>query len=589
MNRYRTESRIRKAPQCCTGKSLLLALFALFVFVLLSFGTALADGVQSPVFSHPAGFYDDEFLLTLSSPEGCDIYYTTDCTSPFTSSTALKYTEEILIYNNNTDEPVISTITGISLKGEDAPSGMIDKGIIIRAACRSKNGRWSEEVINSFFVGKTRKSYTTMGVISLVTNKENLFDEDLGIYMIGNRYREWVKSEDYEPYESLQDSKNPTNYNQKGKAWERPCFIQVFNKGEAEFEQNVGMRIAGAYSRAEQQKSITLYARKEYSPNESKMRYDFFAGNCRDVNGELIASFDKVTLRNGGNDIFIARFRDDLNARLFEPLNVSVLTKADYVLFINGEFWGYYSLQEKPENTYVAAHFGLKKSEVTVIKNGEVEGNESVAEAWQAYWERAIRADFTDQAVYDEFCDRVDIDSFIDYFIAESYICNWDFGININNWMMWRSDTRGESEWADGKWRFIVYDTEYSVGMYYDERTSSEYHYLDNMNRDEVPLSLTELFYKLSENAQFLNRFYERYLYVVENYFAREKVSLLITERIAAIEEVFLQTCYRFGKTTDLDWEETRVRSFFNERPYYALVCVAEYCGVDNEETRKDL
>ena len=91
-----------------------------------------------------------------------------------------------------------------------------------------------------------------MPIISLVTEESNFFSADSGIYVPGIHF----------------DENNPHltgNYFQKGILWERPAHIEYFDQnGNTKFSQDAGIRIHGGKTREAAQKSLRLYARKEY-------------------------------------------------------------------------------------------------------------------------------------------------------------------------------------------------------------------------------------------------------------------------------------------------------------------------------------
>ena len=102
------------------------------------------------------------------------------------------------------------------------------------------------------------KRYT---VISIVTNPENLFDPDKGIYVLGNLFMEYKKSGKYNPDKPF-DFHKDCNYCMKGSEWEREVSLTIFKNGEISIEQNVGIRIKGQSTRDQPQNSFKVYARK---------------------------------------------------------------------------------------------------------------------------------------------------------------------------------------------------------------------------------------------------------------------------------------------------------------------------------------
>ena len=77
--------------------------------------------------------------------------------------------------------------------------------------------------------------------------------------------------------------------------------------------------------------------------------------------------------------------------------------------------------------------------------------------------------DMSDPAVWQEFQEIMDIQCMADYFAAEIYIANPDFEPD-KNIELWRSTTvNPDNKYADGRWRYMLYDTEYSSGLYHNQ------------------------------------------------------------------------------------------------------------------------
>ncbi len=540
--------------------------------------------VEKPMFSVEGGFYDSQFSLELSDANGNEIYYTLDGSDPTTSSTAKLYTSGISIYNNTSDSNVYSAITDITLhNGYSAPSVNVDKGIVVRAVSKSADGKYSKVVTNSYFINKTASYYSDFKVISISTDPYNFFDSDNGIYMVGSGYYQWKNSSQYVKYDNGSTA-NPTNYNKKGKEAEIPVNIQVFENGTLAYTGDVGARIAGNWSRANPQKSIRLYARSQYGT--SKMKYEFIDG-LTDEYGNIIDEFDKITLRNSGNDNMYTHMRDAIIQGLCKGANVALQGAQPCIVFIDGEFWGFYFIRERLESDYIESHYGVDKDNVTTIKNGELdEGSADIANEYEEFLSWAESADMSLEENYKKVCDVIDIASFMDYIAIETYIGNADWATDyMNNWMMWRAnDVDASNAYADGKWRFMLFDTEFSTNLFGSTTTSSGYDTLGTLYNVPGDYNFVPLFMKLLENDEFKETFYDNYTDVMNEYFAPDDVVEIIDEYYALYKDAINATGARFYvnwspvSTGGLASEVASFKNFFIYRQNNAKLYLDKLC-----------
>ena len=254
------------------------------------------------------------------------------------------------------------------------------------------------------------------------------------------------------------------NYNQKGAEWERPANIEIFENGKSVVSQDVGIRTKGAASRAWPQKSFNIFARQDYG--KSSVEYDLFDGEATKAkNNKVIDTFDGFTIRNGGNDNMAGFFRDSVAQSLVTDRAMTTQATSECILFIDGEFWGIYQLMEKYNSDYFKSHYGIKKNDVCFIKNGSLEdGNDQDLSEWNNLLGNLSRVDMTLDENYQRACAELDMQSFIDYFAAQIYWANHDWP--NNNTGVWRSNAVDpENPYADGKWRMVLFDTEYSSNL----------------------------------------------------------------------------------------------------------------------------
>lgn len=500
--------------------------------------------VEKPVFSQGSGFYDAGFNLTLTAKSGCTIYYTTDGSDPTTASE--KYTSAIPVRDVSSEPNVYAARTDIG-DSYTPPSEPIDKAIIVRAIAVDANGNVSDIVTNSYFVGYEQGGYArSMRVISLVTDPDNLFDYETGIYVTGK-----IRAEQGQTGFNPMGGIVPANYTQSGREWERPAHITVFEQGKATYSAGVGIRIHGAYTRSAAQKSFNLYARSDYGT--TKLEYDFFNGALTDVNGKAITKFDKLTLRNGGNDNKTL-VRDRLNQELLADRSFGTQEQTLCCVFLDGEFWGAYNIVEKIGKEYVADHYDVKEKDVCFVKTDELsDGSEQGWADYESLKADVLAQDFTAAGVYEKYAALIDMQSLADYLATETILANSDFG--NNNYALWKTETVDASRpYADGKWRFVLFDTEYGQGLYSQSNSSSEtFQKLQQYaNQDEW---LPKLFIGLVKNCEEFRTLYLRcYFDQCNEYYnantAVAKLDALETEYLPGL----IETYNRFGYVGGGGW-----------------------------------
>lgn len=523
-----------------------------------------SNAVRTPSFSAESGFYDSGFALTIDVPQGTTVYYTTDGSDPTTESE--KYSGAINVKDMTSSPNKYSARTDITAYTDIlAPDEGVLKAAVVRAVAVDSQGRKSPIITKTYFIGSANvERYRNMKVISLVTDPDNLFDYDKGIYVKGKVYDQggggfnfpgmgdWNQPGQQQPGQqpgwnwndpNAQNGQNgwngqngqngwnnqnnwnqqnnwstgdwngniqlggaggpavnadepqqggwnmggggfggqpggggfgfdmgdmafmsQANYNQKGAEWERPANIEVFENGKSVISQDVGIRTKGAASRAWAQKSFNIFARADYG--KSDVEYDLFEGKATKAkNNKVIDKFDGFTIRNGGNDNMAGYFRDSVNQSLVGDRDMATQATSECILFIDGEFWGIYQLMEKYNSDYFKSHYGVKKNDVAFIKNGKLEeGSDQDMNEWNNLLNEISRADMSSDSTYQQIAQKLDIQSFIDYFAAQIYWANHDWP--NNNTAAWRANTVDESNpYADGKWRMVLFDTEYSSNL----------------------------------------------------------------------------------------------------------------------------
>ena len=286
----------------------------LFQKMISSPGKKNIKDISPPKFSNKSGFYDEEFLLTLTTTENTVIYYTIDGSNPLNSDSVQIYKEPIKIYDRS-EEPNIYSEIGEDrdspifigpLTGYTKPKYLLDKAMIVRAYCINDEGQ-SKIVTHSYFVTTGKLSqYKNITVVSIVTNPENLFDPEKGIYVVGYKYLEEIKKlDESEFWIKIWKVLEECNYSQRGQEWEKESNVVIFENGKVLLHQNLGLRIKGNSTRSAAGKSFNLYARKKYG--QEYIKTPLFPNNY-DIDNKIIDKYKSISLRSVYSD---ERIRDE--------------------------------------------------------------------------------------------------------------------------------------------------------------------------------------------------------------------------------------------------------------------------------------
>ena len=462
------------------------------------------------IFSKESGFYEEKFYLSIWAPSD-EIYYTLDGSEPGKES--YKYETPILIDDASQNENTNSMRTDFSayfLEDDSryqVPEYLIDKCTVLKVAYYDGHGERSKTEERTYFVSYEEKSgYEDMNIVSITSQPEGLFDSEKGIYVLGDTFSEYAKDTDYEQEAEWTWE---ANYKNSGREWERSAHIEVFDSNkQLVVSQNIGLRIQGGVSRAYYPKSLNLYARDEYGSNQ--MKYDFFGTGYFP---------QRVTLSSGGNDYY-GKIRDRIGAELTSDYNFCTMHYVPYVVFLNGEYWGFYYLTEKYDEHYIEHYYNVDKDNVVMIKQYDLEAG--MPEDYILYEEMRSfieKTDMSNDDNYQKACEIIDMESFIDYYAAEIYMArNGDWP--EANYALWRSREISQKKYEDGKWRWMLFDV-----------NTSALH-SDLVEHDTLAYVVEEcrLFRSLAKNAQFRTQFADKLREMRDVVFPLERAEVKLNE-----------------------------------------------------------
>ena len=452
-------------------------------------------------FSKEAGAYPDPAIdLDIVNKDGLEVRYTTDCSMP--SKQNGKLAEGGIVLSGDVNRSFIDEInneaaqSGWRYDPQLMKNSALPNAAVVKACAVLPDGTTGKVYTKTYFMRTVFPGNFGCTVISIACEPEDLLGYERGIFARGKIFKDNF-AENMEKINSGDEISVIANYTQKKKAWERPANIEVFNGRSGEqtalFESGCGIRVQGGASRRFSQKSFNIYFRNDYGKKE--MDLDIISENP-DADGDVISAYKSFTLRNGGNDADRTKFRDAMIQGMLHGLDIETQRAEPAVLFLNGEFFGVYTLNEKYSSYMIGSHYGINKDDIIIIDEGEVDdaNDEDAAmekfEKFRAFFDK----DLTQEENWNEFCKAVDIRSLADYYAAQIYIGNPDWNeTNMKNYRIWSTvSTGGEDQTegpADGKWRWALYDTDFSTGIYGADNTNPGHdHLMDMMQSDEYPL-----------------------------------------------------------------------------------------------------
>ncbi len=528
--------------------------------------------ILPPQFSVQSGFYDENFQLEIiNSDSDLKIYYTLDGTKPTTAST--EYKEEINVSDRSNEDNIYASLKGMSPYEIDL-NKKVAKSTVVRAISVDKDGNTSPIVNSTYFVGENfTNKYKDYSVISLITDPENLFDYEKGIYTQGKIYDQWVQGGGDPTDENKWEF--PGNYMQKGEEWERPVYIEFFdNDKKIGFSQDMGIRLQGNATRSYMQKSLKLYAREEYG--KKTVKYNLIPNNLKESDtSQEINEYKRFILRNGGNDAEYTKMRDTFIQNLVSDRSFSTQASRPTITFINGEYWGVYNIREDFNDDYIKYHYDIPKDDVIMMENWYLE--EGIVGEDEGYYYGLLdwirKNDLSLAENYKQACEMIDIESLINYSCSEIYIGNKDWMNNVNNIRMWRSRSVTDKLYQDGKWRWMMYDTEMSLGLY-DEGNYTQDTLKQAISSD---LIVPEIGYyddhivilsNLMKNPDFKKKFVVTFMDLANENFKYENAVKKLDEKIAMYKPVMQEQYERFGPAWVNKWYTPEI-TFFDEEVGY--------------------
>ncbi|MCQ2429835.1 MAG: CotH kinase family protein [Clostridia bacterium] len=518
------------------------------------------------IFSVDPGFYTTAQSLTLKGPDGYTIYYTTDGSDPRKSSTRKKYGMAIQLKDSS------QMPWGPTIKGWDNQPAVstLPGGYVIKAY--ATNGTDSTAVfINSYFIIPDLTDYN-VPVISFSIPAEQMIGSN-GFYR------------NYMPTGSI--------------TGERPrglLMMEVFDKdGKRYGHSYVEAAVSGNGSSGGSMKSLRLYYKSANNVDggtDSDLDFDLFEGRAVDCNGQAITSFDRLLIRNSGNDCGDSYIRDAYMQTVSNVLDVDTMATRTVLVFVNGEFWGVYNARERYSPEYVESHYGIDKENVAVLESdysqvhtdctadfivsSGIEGDEK---DFNDLYHFIRDNDLTKTANYQYVCEHMDIDSFIDMWVSRMFFVARDWP--ENNIKVWRNRNPEDPSGFDTKWYFTLLDMDMGLGFYDFTRENENFFGYCFGSGSVCGILMRSLIRNEDFKQQFIMRYYE----LNTEIFTPEYLKGWFDEFVA-IRDPLVTLQHNRWKYSASSWSnaKNRIYSFIQNRQKNNLNHLFAYFGIQESD-----
>jgi|GEM_PF-3436424 hypothetical protein len=344
----------------------------------------------------------------------------------------------------------------------------------------------------------------------------------------------------------LYDSAGKTNaYNNV----EIPVSIEYIKKDKREFYENAGCSLRGSYSRELPQKAFDIDFRNKYGRSSLQSNlYDRKSGE-----------YNKFMLRNGGQDWWSISMRDNIAATLAKDIGIDYQAFSPTRVYINGQYWGHYTIQENSGDEYITSNYLLDEEDFSIvgIYGNPLHGNSKI---FNTMIKNLENANFTIDSIFNSFSALFDMAQFYRYTALQIFIGNREFpGNNVKLWY----DNKGHNPF-----RFILYDTDLAQASIWDYNYNTLYHLLspEKLNWSNPPTS-TILWRKFFSNTTYKNSFLLTLSDELNTHFSTLNYIRIIDSLTSIVENEMQDHRKRWHMiTSDWNHEVQRLREFATVR-----------------------
>lgn len=533
--------------------AVLLIPAALFLSKTENPDDAIAEERGSVSFSLPSGFYSRRIQVQLSASGRGEILYTLDGSKPGRE-------------NGNS----VSYAAGDAISLE---CGEKERVYTVRAALLPENESEAVAVKTAVYIvgGRVKERYQ-IPVLSVSGDPDDLLDEETGIFARQNRKL-------------------------RGREYEKAVQATLLDvQGDVVFSQECGLRIHGGATRAKNQPSFRLYARSEY---DEQNRFDCLLFEDYNVDNAFVTDCKSVIVRNSGNDHGFAHLRTEFACRVCAQAGFpDTAASSPVCVYINGEYFGVYWFVENYDDSYFEKKYGEYDGQMIVLEgvvsymeeDDDDELTMQMKEEYNQFHEYiAYTADMNNEADWQMLNATIDVENFVFYMAIRNYLADSD--AMFNNFKIYRyyspEGEYREGNVFDGRYRFLLYDLDQTLGWGPLDTTVAESNILTTANRMGYDIYYNALFAKVMQRPECRELYTRYYLSLLNYYFADNAVTLLYEMHESHEAELYrqytepgmMENNYETPEDVDYDHVLTElgeVEYFLKDRPDWALIDLEE-------------
>jgi hypothetical protein len=469
---------------------------------------------REPVVLTAAGFYDGGVDVSVQPDRPDDVVrYTLDCQDP---------------------EPTSAVATGPI---------HLDRTTVFRARAFRTGDMPSSVATRTYFVNDDR----SLPVVSLVTDPDNLYDPETGIYV---------------------QPGNHTDAGHDGRAWERPAVMEFFPG------RTLGFRIPGGI-RTQGNSSPDDYAKQSYSVRlrqgygEPHLDYRLFSK-------DTVTSFKSLVLRSGYDDGMDAGddnntvgtlVRDPVVTELWRRTGYPVSQGRFASLWLAGDYNGIYEIRERIDEHFFMDHLRYDDLDLMRTRWDSTELVYGSRTEWRGLVQFFQNNTFTGDAMLAEAEKRMDLDNYatLQALAHATAYYSWAYGT-----FMYRQK-------ADGaRWGWTIWDAD---RCFLTSRLNDNL--LTSTEAGIMTYLRSTFTNKLLQNASYRNRYINRTADVLNTLCSPAQVKALVDSLAGIIAPELPADVARWNSSVEL-WNENlqSVKDFAEQRPAVVRQQFINYFGL---------